>query len=240
MLMAESNTGILYGVGVGPGDPQLLTLLAEAILTKVQVIFVPQKSRDSDSIAESIILHRLPQVRHKIIKLTLPMLQERQKLQTHWDQAVKRIWQKLRTGRDCAFVNIGDPLLYGTFIYIMQEMQREHPEVIIKVVPGITSINAASARTLTPLASEEQSVAIICGKIEAAKIKTVLEQFDTVVFMKINRNMETLVSALEEMNLMQKSVFISKCTMDGEEIVVDLKQLKQRQIDYFSILIVRK
>lgn len=240
MEQAINKTGKLYGVGIGPGDPELMTLYAYRVLSQVPVIFVPTKSEDSDSIAEFIITGLIPEIPTKITRLVLPMLKDKDHLKKYWDKAVDTIWQSLEEGNDCAFVNIGDPLIYGTFIHILETLRKEHPEVPVKVIPGISSINAASANAVVPLASDDERIAILSGNPGNEFIKDTLNNFDTVIFMKINNIFDTLLTILAEMNMADKCVYFRRCTTENEEIVYDISTLKGKKVDYFSLLILRK
>ncbi len=236
----KPKIGRLYGVGVGPGDPELLTLKARRVLTEVPVIFVPVKSEEDRSIAESIITDLSPDVKSKITRIILPMLRDKKKLQEYRQQAADIIWHHLSQGKDGAFVNIGDPLLYGTFIHVMKTLQMNHPEIEVEVIPGVSSINAAAARDVIPLASDDDNIAVISGNKKDEIIRNALENYDTVVFMKVNRVFGRLLGILEEMNLKDKSIYIRRCTTQEEEIVRDIDLLKGEKLDYFSLLIVRK
>ena len=240
--MSEKKPGIgrLYGVGVGPGDPELLTLRAQHVLSQVPVIFVPKKTEQNESIARSIVANLAPGIEAKIVGMVLPMLRDKEQLKKYWHQAADTIWQYLARGEDCAFVNVGDPLLYGTFIHILETLKKGHPEIEVEVIPGISSINAAAARTVVPLASDNDNIAIISGNREDKVIRETLENFDTVVFMKLNNVFDKLLEILEELNLMDKCVYVRRCTTKDEEIIWDISKLKGEKVDYFSLLIVRK
>jgi precorrin-2/cobalt-factor-2 C20-methyltransferase len=240
MSNEKPRIGRLYGVGVGPGDPELLTLRAYHVLSQVPVIFVPLKDEKSKSYARSIIDNLVKKSEGKIVGLVLPMLRDKKRLQEYWHQAADTIWQYLEKGKDGAFVNIGDPLLYGTFIHIWETLKQSHPEIEVEVIPGISSINAAAARAIVPLASNDERIAIISGNHEAQVIRDTLENFDTVVFLKVNTVFDKLLGILEELNLMGKSVYVRRCTTQDEEIIRDISQLKGEKVDYFSLLIVRK
>ncbi|HEY78066.1 MAG TPA: precorrin-2 C(20)-methyltransferase [Dehalococcoidia bacterium] len=238
----QSNKGIgrFYGVGVGPGDPELLTLKAYHVLSRVPVIFVPKKTEQSESIAESIIAALAPGMETKTVGLVLPMLRDKEQLAGYWHQAAESIWQHLNKGEDCAFVNVGDPLLYGTFIHVLETIKDSHPEIEVEVIPGISSINAAAARTALPLASNEERIAIISGNCEEAVVREALDNFDTIVFIKMNTMFDRLCAILKERELLEKAVYISRCTTQEEDIVRDISSLKGEKADYFSLLIVRK
>jgi precorrin-2/cobalt-factor-2 C20-methyltransferase len=240
--MSKDKPGIgrFYGVGVGPGDPALATLKASRILSNVAVIFVPTKAEPGESMAESIVSNLSPGIESKIVRLVFPMLRDRGQLQEYWHQAADTIWRYLRNGEDGAFVNVGDPLLYGTFIHVLETLKESHPEIEAEVIPGISSINAAAARAMVPLASDDDSIAIISGNGEDRFIRETLEKFDTVIFLKVNTPLDKLINILEELNLKGKSVYVRRCTTQDEEIVQDISRLPGGKLDYFSLLIVRK
>jgi precorrin-2/cobalt-factor-2 C20-methyltransferase len=227
-------------VGVGPGDPELLTLRAYNILSRVPVILVPLKDRESKGYARSVIDSLIKKPEGKVVGLVLPMLRDRKQLAGYWQKAADTIWGYLNKGEDCAFVNVGDPLLYGTFVHVLETLKKAHPEVEVEVIPGISSISAAAARVIVPLASSEERIAIISGNREDKIIRETIKNFDTVVFMKMNAVFDRLLPILEELKLVDKCVYVRRCTTQEEEIVRDIRQLKGEKVDYFSLLILRK
>ncbi len=125
-------------------------------------------------------------------------------------------------------------------IHVFETLQKSHPEVGVEVIPGISSINAAAAKAIVPLASNNEHIAIISASCEDKFIRETLENFDTVVFMKVNTVFDRLLSILEELNLVEKCVYVSRCTTQDEEIIWDISKLKGEKLNYFSLLIVRR
>jgi len=242
MSARRKKIGRLYGIGIGPGDPELLTIRAYRILSQVPVIFVPQKSIGSKSYAYSIIESLLGKSSQKIVALVFPMRKDSQQLISYWEKAAEKIWQHLSQGEDCAFVNEGDPFLYGTFIHVFEIIRKCYPEVTIEVIPGISSINAASARGLLPLASGKERIAILPTTYEnnIDAIRETFESFDTVVLLKVHTMFDKVLELLEEMKLTDKCIYIRRCTSEDEEIVRDIRKLKGENLDYLSLLIMRK
>jgi precorrin-2/cobalt-factor-2 C20-methyltransferase len=233
------QVGRFYGIGVGPGDPELITVKARRILSTVPVLFVPKKDEDSTSYARSIISGIL-KPDQQVIELVFPMLLERERLGGYWQDAVDSIWDHLKDGQDCAFINLGDPLLYGTFINIIQMLRAKDSGLEITVVPGVSSITAAAAGAVIPLAIDDDRLAIISGKSDDRFIKETLSGFDTVIFMKMYRVFDRILAILQELNLEQNAVYVEKCTTANERIVTNIAGLKGQKLDYFSLLIVRK
>lgn len=238
--MKMPQTGKLYGVGVGPGDPELLTLKAHKILTRVPVIFVPRKSEESDSFARSIISAYVKLPEQKIIGLVFPMIQAGKELTSSWADAENTIWNQLSGGQDCAFINLGDPLLYGTFIYVLKALQKKHPELEVEIVPGITSVTAAAAASTFPLASNNERVAIISTEKDDDFIRETLINFETVVFLKVTAIFDRLLNILEELEITDQAVLVTRCSTAEEQIVRNIRKLKGTRPDYFSILLVRR
>ncbi len=236
----QGTIGHLYLVGVGPGDPELMTVKAERLLSRLPVVFVPQSDESTPGYAQSIIAGLKGDPEQQIIGLLFPMVRDVKKLTASWETAAETIWQHLQQGRDCAFVNEGDPFLYGTAIHVFNTMRTTHPEIGITVVPGVSSINAAAAQAMVPLASNDERIAILSGHCQDNVIAETLENFDTVIFLKVNSVFGRLLDILERLNLTEKGVYISKGTTQEETIVQDIRQLKGRKLGYLSLLIVRK
>jgi precorrin-2/cobalt-factor-2 C20-methyltransferase len=238
----QNKTGRLYGVGVGPGDPELLTLKAHRIISRVPFLFIPQKNEKSKSYAHSIIEGLINNTSQKIEPLIFPMQKDTNLLEPYWENACRKIWHQLSLGNDCAFITEGDPFLYSTFIYIFNIFKKHYPEVDISVIPGITSVNAASTSTMIPLASNKERVAILPATyfddIEA--IRNILRTFDTVVMLKIDRVFDKVLQILEDLKLENNCIYIRRCTTKDEEIVTDIKSLKGETLDYMSLLMIRK
>ncbi|MBI2979987.1 MAG: precorrin-2 C(20)-methyltransferase [Chloroflexi bacterium] len=236
----QETIGRLYAIGVGPGDPELITIKAGRLLSRLPVIFVPQRDETSPGYARSIIAELVREPEQKVIGLVFPMVRDNKQLATYWEKAAETMWWHLKQGQDCAFVNEGDPYLYGTAVHVLETLRATHGEVEITVVPGVPSINAAAAQAALPLAINDERVAILSGHCEDSVIAETLEHFDTIVFLKVNSAFGRLLDTLERLKLIEKCVYISKCTTEDEEIVRDIRQLKGRKLDYLSLLIVRK
>ncbi len=230
----------MYGVGVGPGDLELLTLKAQRVLAGVPVVFVPKKAPGGDSLARAIIGGLLAGSGQKVVELVFPMVRDKAELAAAWERATDTIWQHLAAGDDCAFVSAGDPLLYGTFVHVLGTLRERHPEVAVEVIPGVSSPHAVAAAGLLPLASEDEHVAIVSLPCDETFVRKALLDFDTVVFMKINRSFDRVLDILEELNLAGKCLFVRRCATPEQEIVRDIGALRGRKLDYFSLLIVRR
>ncbi|MFZ5590999.1 MAG: precorrin-2 C(20)-methyltransferase, partial [Bacillota bacterium] len=153
-------TGTLYGIGVGPGDPGLLTIKAQQILQQVDVLCVPRSAGDRDSLALQVVQRALNR-QFNILELDFPMSKDRQILEQAWQKAAGQVVERLRQGLDLAFVTIGDPLFYSTFSYLATRVRDLCPGVEIKTVPGVMAMAGCAAAIGLPLAEGEETLLVI-------------------------------------------------------------------------------
>ena len=139
-----------------------------------------------------------------------------------------------------AFVTIGDPLLYSTFLYLLRILRERYPEIAVEIVPGITSVGAAAAAAAVPLAMAAERLAIVPATYEEEKLRQTLLAFDCVVLLKVSRVFDQIYTLLCELGLERRGVFIRRVGSSEEEVVTDLTSLVGKKLDYLSLLIVRK
>ncbi len=232
--------GRLFGIGVGPGDPELITLKAYRILQASPVIAFPQKRTGEASYAYSIIETHLNPAEKERLGLVFPMTKQVEVLKREWTKTASLVWQKLSEGKDVAFITEGDPLLYSTFIHLSRQIKQLHPEVEIITIPGISSIHAAAARLQLPLADGDEQIAIVPAVHHPVALRKAIREHDTVVFLKIAKVLPLLLDLLEEENLLDKAMIISKATSNEEQIWYDLRQLRGQKLPYLSLMVVKK
>ena len=232
------KTGTLYGIGVGPGDPELITLKALKVLQRVPQIFASCSSKNSYSLALNIVRCHLNGA--GIEHLPFPMTRDPQVLQEAWEKNAARVLEVLDSGKDAAFVTLGDPLTYSTFGYLLKTLKRLQPGVRVVTIPGITSYSAAAALTQIPLTEGEESFHLVSGALGAARLREVVEKSDNIVMLKTYRNFAEIYQALEELDLLDRAVCISRCGLDGETVVENLRDLKGRDLHYLSMVIIKK
>ncbi len=233
-----TKTGSLYGIGVGPGDPELITLKALKVLHQVPYIFAACSTKNSYSLALGIVRCHLNGA--GIEHLPFPMSKDPQVLASAWEGNARRVLEVLDSGSDAAFVTLGDPLTYSTFGYLLKTLKRLRPEVHIVTIPGITSYSAAAALTHIPLTEGEESFYLVSGALGAAKLKEVIDKSDNIVMLKTYRYFDEIYQTLEEMDLLDRTTCISRCGMDGETVVENLRDLKGRELPYLSMVIIKK
>jgi precorrin-2/cobalt-factor-2 C20-methyltransferase len=233
--------GTLYGVGVGPGAPDLMTLRSVAILKSVPVIAIPRRSEYVPSLAWEIARPNVGEVPgQERLFLTFPMTKDPERLRPAWDEAFAQIGARLERGLSVAFITEGDPLVYSTFIYLLAESTERWPAVKVEIIPAVSSITAVPAVTGTPLADGQERIAILPATYGVDDLADVLRQFDTVILMKVGSVMPTVVAALEREDLVDKAFYVSKATTGHERVVRDLRSLRNDRCDYFSMVVVAK
>ncbi len=235
----SEGLGCFYGVGVGPGDPELLTLKAHRVLTTAPVVCIPKRGYSADGYAYGIVRDVLDPRKQELLELIFPMRKDQSQLIPYWEENMVAIMERIRAGKDCAFITEGDPFLYSTFIYMHDMMQKRYPDVRVEVIPGVTSISAASCRTI-PMANGDERLAIIPATYEVEKLRQVLRDFDAVALMKVNSVFDQVLEVLEEEGLVDKAVFVKKVGAPDEEVVWDIRTLKGLKIEYLSIVLVHK
>lgn len=231
--------GRLYGIGLGPGDPGLVTLKAKEILNKVPTIFVPLSKETKSSNARLIVEAVLDKPK-EIIELIFPMTKDKSHLLSYWEDAAKEIAKKISQEKEVAFVTIGDPFIYSTYIYLWQTLKKCFPGIISETIPGISSINAASAKAELPLVEKDEKIAILPAGDSLESLKKAFKEFDTVILMKIGARLSKIVKLLEELSLLKNSILISHVGYPEEQIIEDLSNLKDDKMGYFSIMIVKR
>ena len=231
--------GKLYGIGVGPGDPELMTIKALRILREVPAIFAPCKAAGEPSLASRIVCELDGTLGAKIDNLVFPMSDDEAELDTHWQAAARAVATRLDDGVDCAFIAEGDPFLFGSFIYLFEKLSAD-PSRRIEVIPGVSSITAAPARASIPLVRGDERLAIVPAPADRDEIRRVLTDFESVVFMKINPVFDTLVGVLKEMALLDRATVVVKATTSEERIIRNLNELEGRKPGYFSLMLVRR
>ena len=221
-------------MGVGPGDPELLTLKAVRVLQSSPVVFTPQAAGSKDSLALTVARNYIDESRQRLIYAEFVMGGTSDDV---WTEAAERIARYLLDGEDVAFLTQGDPLLYGSFMYVMVKVQALHPEIPIEVVPGVTSITASASRAKIPLVSHAERLAVLPAMYGIDDLRDVLERNDTVVLMKVNRRAMAAVSQLEADGELSRCVFVRRATTPRERVEFSLQEISPSETDYFSMLI---
>lgn len=231
-------------VGIGPGDPELMTLKAVRILKQVPCIFVPKGKEEGTSLALSIVQKTLSLDNTEIVEAYFPMKKtmgsaDTGELDIKWNETVDAVVGRLDRGMDAAFITIGDPAIYSTFFYLYDRLLELKPALHIEIVPGISSINAAAARAGLYLGLGNDRIAILPANY-LNSLQETLEKFDTVVLMKVSKVFDTVRDTLITMGLAGGATYVARAGMADERIRKDIRTVKEEDVNYFSLVIVRK
>lgn len=233
--------GKLYGVGVGPGASDLMTMRSINVLRKVDVIAIPQSSPHVKSVAWRIAEKAVGPVEgQERIFLHFPMTRDPEQTVPAWNIAFAEIETRLKAGKSVAFITEGDPLFFSTYIYLHTHAKEKWPEVEIEVVPAVSSFTAVPSIIQTPIADGQERVAVIPASYGLEDLPAIFRLFDTVLLMKVSSVMPEVVKILEDENLLECSYYVSRATMEFEKVVRDLRSIQNDKCDYFSMIVVSK
>ena len=233
-----SDKGILYGIGVGPGDPELLTLKAVRALGEVDVVFAAASTKNDYSTALDIARPYLkPDVR--VEQLGFPMTKDKDALEAAWSKNAEIVSAVLNQGQNGAFLTLGDPLTYSTYGYLQRTLLAKDPSIRLQAIPGITSFHAAASRIGLVLAESKESLLITSGVADPEILERQLDVADNAVILKAYKNFEEIRATLEKLRLDDKTVLVSRLGMDGESILMDIKDAPATP-HYFSLALVKK
>ncbi len=235
----ENNSGTLYAVGVGPGDPELLTIKGKRVLERVKYVFSATSKREKKSLALDIARPFLKEDA-QIVPLVFPMVRDKKVLEEAWKNAAQKVLELLGTGSDGAFVTLGDPCTYSTFTYLQRTVTSLLPETKVEIIPGITSFQAAAARVKSPLAEGEESLAVVSGAKGGKEIKRLAHHVDNLVIMKAYRHYNEVVDCLDELGLLKGTVAVRRVGLDGESVTEKLRDWDGHKPSYFTLLISKK
>jgi len=226
-------------VGVGPGDPELLTRKAERILREADIIAAPVSAAGEQSQALLIIAHLLDHHRQQVLPLLFPMRSDRAALLPYWQEACRLVAKQVRAGKRVAFIALGDPLFYATSLYLLEGMGREYPELPLEVIPGVSSFFAAAAQGLFPLAEGTQKLLVLPATAGEEMIRQALLKVDTLVLLKVKAAFEAvmkLVAGRDDLALL----FAERVGMTKEVILTDPAAIAAHRPDYLSLLVIRR
>jgi precorrin-2/cobalt-factor-2 C20-methyltransferase len=238
--------GTFIGIGVGPGDPELITIKAVEALKSVDVICVPKSHARKPSMALNMVKQILAE-REKpaeILELVFPMTKNELNNRKLWVENATIVASKAKKA-NVAFITLGDPMLYSTFLYLYECVKETYPEIELEMIPGVTSVTAAAASSKLPLAEKDEVVSIIPSDLNPARIEETAKHADNLVFMKCAHHIKEFVPILLKSGFTENSTvaLVKRCTLAEEKVLVgklgdvDNWDIKE---DYFSVAIVKK
>ena len=237
--MNTHTYGTLYGIGVGPGDPDLIPLKSVKILQRVKLVFAAASTKNTYSQAVRVAAPHIP-AGSEVHVLSFPMTKDLAEKEACWQAHARTIINALEQGRDAAFLTLGDSLTYATYGYILKHVLALAPDAPVVTVPGITAYQAAAARINRPLVEGEESLLVLSGVEGGQRLRQLSEEVDNVVFMKAYRNAGDITDALEEKKMLGQSVAVANCCMRDEEVIEDVRSLRQRKPGYWTLILAKK
>ena len=229
--------GIFYGIGVGPGDPELLTVKAINAIKNSEIIIAPKTEKKSDSLALTIASPYL-RADVQIVYQTFLMVKNFEESPKIFEDNVAEILSYLRAGKNVGFLTLGDPMFFSTYIYIFKLLKNHG--VQIETVAGVPAFLAIAAKIGYPLAYGNDILSIIPATAENEKISAALKNADAAVLMKVYKNFGEIAEILNVENLSEKAVLVSRCGLEGEKIITDIDSHKNEKLNYLSTILTRK
>ena len=236
----------LIGIGVGSGDPELLTIKAVKAIQNADVIMCPASKEDRPSIALSVVSSILDKSKNQeIVKLIFPMTKDRDILEQTWKKNAKIMAEKVLSGKNVVYLTVGDPYLYSTWMYMHKDIKQNHPEIKISAIPGIVSIFTFASKVGVSIAEGADKVSIIPSCYDLTTVKEIAKNSETMVFLKDGRYFDQVVELLKESGFPNDSIFAI-----GQDLGTDheiIRKLTLGEVNdgtlttkYFSILVVKR
>ncbi|MDA7947849.1 MAG: precorrin-2 C(20)-methyltransferase [Hyphomicrobiaceae bacterium] len=229
-----ATQGTLFGVGVGPGDPKLMTIKAGEVIRTADILAYPVNSA-GESQARSIA-YPIFEDSSTELPLHIPMNVERDPAREAYDSAANQISTFLMTGKDVAYLCIGDPMFYGSFMYLAARLGVSHK---VEVIPGVTSLSACAAQTRMPLAGRTDVLSVIPATLDEPELESALKHTDTAVVIKVGRHMKKVRDTLRKLGLSDSAIVVENGSGAGERITL-VEQVTDDTKPYFSTILVSR
>jgi precorrin-2/cobalt-factor-2 C20-methyltransferase len=233
---------VLTIAGVGPGDPSLLTLAAVDAIKESTVVSYPVSNKGGESLAEKIASQWITKDKKKL-PLHLPMVDDQKTLKSAWRVAGNELIKMVDKGERVVFLAQGDISLFSTGSYLSKELEKYHPECVVKLIPGVTSFSAAAAKSKLPLAFQEEQLLVLPVPDSSEELKVMLSDAAlkkrVVVLLKLGKKWEWVKPLLEELDLIKHSIFAERIGFSEQQILM-ASELPSGNRPYFSLLLIRQ
>ena len=236
----------LIGIGVGPGDPELLTVKAVKAIHNADIILCPASNENRPSIALSVVSSIIDKSKNQeIIKLIFPMTKDKDVLEQTWKRNAKIMAETVLSGKNVVYLTVGDPFLYSTWIYMHKELKENYPDMNISVIPGIVSIFTFAAKVGISVAEGSEKVAIIPSCYDLSSVKEIAKHSESMIFLKDGRYFDQVIKMLKESGFPDDSIFAIGQDLGTENEIIRKMTLGEVNdgtltTKYFSILVVKR
>ena len=228
-----TNEGNFYGVGVGPGDPELLTIKAVNAIKAADVIIAPKTEKKDGSVALTIAQPYISDA--EIIFQTFPMIKNFEESKEIFEENANQILEFLRRGKNVTFLTLGDPMFYSTYIYVYKLLKNGGAKVT--TIPGVPAFLAIASYVERPAAYGNDILTIIPATATKEKILAALKTSDAAVLMKVYKNFSEVVDLLDAESMAENAMLISRCGLDDEKIFENIREHKDDNLNYLSTIL---
>ncbi|MBU5308620.1 cobalt-factor II C(20)-methyltransferase [Clostridioides mangenotii] len=224
-----------YGIGTGPGDSSLVTVKAVETLKNLDILYTPESKKGGDSLAYSIVKEYLPEDL-KIKSRHFPMNFNDGEKEEVWNSVADEIVSDVESGKNVGFVTLGDPMIYSTYVYVMERLINR---VEVETIPGISSFSNIASNQNFPLVMDRDALIVIPCTLEEQKIDFALKNYNSIVLMKVYKNFKQIIKKLEEFELIDHAILVSNSSQSGEVVYKDLRDVHlEEKISYFSTILI--
>jgi len=236
----------LIGIGVGPGDVELLTVKAVKAIQNADIIMCPASKEDRPSIALSVVSSIIDKSKNQqIVKLIFPMTKDKDVLEDTWKKNAKIMAETVLTGKNVVYLTVGDPYLYSTWIYMHKDLKENYPDMDISVIPGIVSMFTFAAKVGVSVAEGAEKVAIIPSCYDLSSVKEIAKHSESMIFLKDGRYFDQVIEVLKESGFPDDSIFAIGQDLGTENEIIrkmTLGEVNDSSLTtkYFSILVVKR
>ena len=233
--------GKLYGVGIGPGDPQYLTLRAVDVLRSVDIIFTVISRNVSDSISKQVVDSLEPTAQMSM--LVFSMSRDNTEREAQIDANAEKVMEAMKEGKSCAFATLGDPMTYSTFAYVLERVIKKYPEADVEIVPGVTSFATLAAKSKTVLVENRQMLRVVPSFKNNDVEKLEFPENSTTILLKTYRTRKALLERLKKEQAngkIREIIYGEELSMPTERIVRSLDEIAELPEAYFSMIMVKK
>ena len=226
-----------YGIGTGPGDSSLVTVKAINTLKNIDILYTPEAKKGGDSLALSIVKEYVPD-KVEIKSRHFPMSNHRPDKIEAWEDISKEIVSDVKSGKDVGFITLGDPMIYSTYVYVMERIMED---IEVETIPGISSFSNIASNQNFPLVMDTDPLVLIPCTMEEDKIDEALEKYDCIVLMKIYKKINLILDKLKKHNLIDYAILVSNSSQEREVVFTNLREEEiDEKISYFSTILVNK
>ena len=231
--------GVLYGVGTGPGDPELITLKALKILKEADIIITLRNEKDEENSALSVILYHLKEVEGRHREIVLPNKGRCHTFMEFWLSAARTVQENLEKGRKVVFAVSEDPVIFSIFSYLVDILEGEMEDLPVEIVPGINLFSSGAAFLKIPLVMENEKLVVLQAPVSTDDLSEFSRSFDAVVILKGSSRLKDILNSLEKLELLEKTYFLTYSKQQGLFLSLEQKDLQETEIQGELLILIK-